>query len=50
MLRKAGRTLASETSNGVDTKELAVVLLGGTFVQILAREKKHCIKINKYIK
>lgn len=37
MLGEACRTLAGETSDGVDTQELTVVLLGGTLIQICSR-------------
>lgn len=40
VLCEARRTLAGEASNGVDTEELAVMLLGRTFIQILEGEKK----------
>lgn len=34
VLREARGAFASEASNGVDAQELAVVLLGGTFIDI----------------
>lgn len=34
MLCKAWRTLAGESSNGVDTEELTVMLLGRTLIQV----------------
>lgn len=34
MLSEAWRAFAVESSNNVHTQELAVVLLGGTFVQV----------------
>lgn len=36
VLCEAGGTLAGEASNGVDTEELTVMLLGRTFIQIFA--------------
>lgn len=39
VLREARRTFASEASNGVDTQELAVVLLSGTFINICCESK-----------
>lgn len=36
MLSEAWGTFAVESSNNVHTQELAVVLLGGTFIQVFA--------------
>lgn len=36
VLCKSGRTFTSEAANGVNTQELAVVLLSGTFIKIFA--------------
>lgn len=43
VLGEAWRTLASEAANGVDTKELAVMLLGWTLIQILEANKHETI-------
>lgn len=40
MLGEASGTLAGEASNGVNTEELAVMLLGRTLVQILGANRK----------
>ena len=46
VLGEARRTLAGEASDGVDAVELAVVLLGRTFIQILEGKEERPSKPN----
>lgn len=40
VLREAGRALAGESSNGVNTEELAVVLLCRALIQIFQKQRR----------
>lgn len=48
VLGKSGRTFACEAANGVNTQELAVVLLGCTLIKIYEKmQDRHLSQVNK---